>query len=43
MAGMSRTGVRHVESGKFQPTLITLLKIAEALNANLPRLIAGAK
>jgi len=43
MAGMSRTGIRHVESGKFNPTLYTLLKIATALDVNLPLLIGRAQ
>ncbi len=42
-AGLSRTGVRHVESANFRPTLYTLLKIAEAQNLNLSRLIARAQ
>ena len=43
MAGLSRTGIRHVESGHFKPTLYTLLKIADAQNLNLPRLLAQAQ
>ena len=41
-AGLSRTGIRHVESGNFKPTLYTLLKIAEALGISLSRLIQRA-
>jgi len=43
MAEMSRTGIRHVESSQFNPTLYTLLKIAEALKVSLPRLIGRAE
>ena len=43
MAEMSRTGIRHVESGQFNPTLYTLLKIATALKVSLPRLIGRAE
>lgn len=43
LANMSRTGVRHVESAKFYPTLYTLLNMATALKLNLPRLIARAE
>jgi transcriptional regulator with XRE-family HTH domain len=42
-AGMSRTGIRHVESAKFHPTLYTLLKIATALEIELPRLLRIAQ
>jgi len=42
-AGLSRTGVRHVESANFNPTLYTLLKIAEAQSLNLPELIVRAQ
>jgi transcriptional regulator with XRE-family HTH domain len=38
-AGLSRTGIRHIESAQFKPTLYSLLKIAEALRLNLPRVI----
>lgn len=43
MAGMSRTGIRHIESGVFQPTLYSLLKISAALRVNLPRFIRKAQ
>ncbi len=43
MAGMSRSGVRHVEGGEIKPTLYTLLKIAEALNLNLSEVLAKAR
>lgn len=42
MAGISRTGLRHVESGNYRPTLYTLLKIAEAVNVDLAKTIARA-
>jgi hypothetical protein len=35
--------LRHVESGKFRPTLHTLLKMAEALDLDLPNLLANAQ
>ncbi|MFC5050123.1 helix-turn-helix transcriptional regulator [Rubritalea spongiae] len=35
MAGVSRTGLRHVESLDTNPTLYSLLKIARALSINL--------
>jgi len=40
MADISRTGLRHVESLKFHPTLYTLLKIARALEVDLPEIIS---
>ena len=43
MAGMSRSGVRHVEGGEIRPTLYTLLKIAEALNLNLSEVLAKGR
>ena len=42
MAGLSRTGIRHIESGLFKPTLYSLLKIAEALRLDLPGLLREA-
>ena len=38
-AGVSRTGLRHVESGDINPTLYTLLKISKALNCRLSQLL----
>ncbi|XHR28473.1 MAG: helix-turn-helix transcriptional regulator [Chthoniobacteraceae bacterium] len=43
LAGLSRTGIRHIESGQFKPTLYSLLKIAEALGLDLSRLIRQAQ
>ncbi len=40
IADISRTGLRHVESLKYNPTLYTLLKIAKALDADLSEIIA---
>jgi putative transcriptional regulator len=34
LAGISRTGLRHVESLETNPTLYSLLKIAKALQAD---------
>ncbi|GEM_PF-1523513 len=42
-AGLSRTGIRHIESGLFKPTLYSLLKVSEALGVDLPRLIRKAQ
>ena len=39
MTGLSRTGVRHIESGKFKPTLYSLLKMSEALGLDLWRMM----
>lgn len=41
-AGLSRTGVRHVEGGNFKPTLYTLLKLADALGVDICTLIREA-
>jgi transcriptional regulator with XRE-family HTH domain len=38
-AGISRTGLRHIESLATNPTLYSLLKIAKALNIDLVRLL----
>jgi len=43
MAGLSRTGVRHVESGQFRPTLYTLLKLADALDLDFSGLLRKAR
>ena len=40
MAGLSRTGVRHVESLETNPTLSSLLKIANALGLDLAAIIS---
>ncbi len=41
LTGLSRSGIRHVESGETSPTLYSLLKIASALNVKLGRLIGS--
>ena len=38
-AGLSRTGVRHIESLETNPTLYSLLKLSKALGLNLGELI----
>ena len=32
LSGISRTGLRHIESLEISPTLYSILKLAEALN-----------
>lgn len=39
MAGISRTGLRHIEPLETNPTLHSLLRIAKALEVNLAELI----
>ena len=39
LAGLSRSGLRHLEDGETNPTLYSLLKIAGALNVKIGRLI----
>ncbi|TVP80871.1 MAG: XRE family transcriptional regulator [Puniceicoccaceae bacterium] len=39
MASLSRTGLRHIESGEISPTLYSLLKISAALETDLATLI----
>jgi transcriptional regulator with XRE-family HTH domain len=39
MAGLSRTGLRHMESGNINPTLYTFLKVAGALKIDFPELM----
>ncbi len=41
--GLHRTSIGQIESGKIQPTLLTCLKIAEALNVDLGKLICDAQ
>jgi transcriptional regulator with XRE-family HTH domain len=43
LAGLSRTGIRHIESGKFRPTLYSLLKVSEALKVDLASMIKKAQ
>lgn len=40
MAGLSRTGLRHIEAGTSNPTLHSLLKIAKALEVDLATLLS---
>jgi len=35
MAGISRTGLRHIESLETNPTLYSLLRVANALDVDL--------
>ncbi|MCH7227224.1 helix-turn-helix domain-containing protein [Haloferula sp. A504] len=39
MAGISRTGLRHIESLQTSPTLYSLLRIARALRVDLADLL----
>jgi DNA-binding XRE family transcriptional regulator len=39
LTGLSRTGIRHLESGNIHPTLYTLSKVSMALKVNLGRLV----
>lgn len=39
IAGMSRSGLRHLESGENNPTLYSLLRIARALEIKLGPLL----
>jgi len=39
LTGMSRTGLRHIESLETSPTLYSLLKIAKALGLDLRDLL----
>lgn len=39
LSGMSRSGIRHFESGDTNPTLYSLLKIGRALGVNLGRVV----
>ena len=39
LSGLSRTGIRHIESLETSPTLASLLKYSHALNLDLRELI----
>lgn len=39
MAGISRTGLRHIESLETSPTLHSLLRLAKALDVDLAKLL----
>ena len=41
MAGLSRSGIRHLEDGENSPTLYSLLRISKALNVKIGRLIGS--
>jgi len=41
MAGISRTGLRHIESQGASPTLYSVLKLAKALDLDLGEVLAG--
>ena len=41
LAGLSRSGLRHLERGETNPTLYSLLKIGAALNLKIGRLIGA--
>jgi transcriptional regulator with XRE-family HTH domain len=43
LAGISRTGLRHVESKETSPTLYSLLKISNALGIDLAELLVRAR
>ena len=42
-SGISRTMIHHLESGKRNPTLITVHALASALALDLPSLMANAQ
>lgn len=39
LSGLSRSGIRHFESGDTNPTLYFLLKIGKALEVNVGRIV----
>jgi len=39
MAGISKTGSRHIESFETNPTLYSLLRVANALDVNLASML----
>jgi transcriptional regulator with XRE-family HTH domain len=41
MAGISRTGLRHIESLETNPTLYSLLRVTHALGIDLADLLRG--
>jgi transcriptional regulator with XRE-family HTH domain len=43
LAGMSRGGIRHVESGQFRPTLYTLLRMTDALGLDFLAILKKAQ
>jgi DNA-binding XRE family transcriptional regulator len=43
IAGLSRTGLRHIEAGTVHPTLPNVIRIANALEVPLHELFASCK
>ena len=43
MAGLSRTGLRHIESLQINPTLYSLLRLAKALELDLAVILSSEK
>lgn len=41
LTGLSRSGIRHLESGETNPTFYSLLKISRALNVKIGRVIGS--
>ena len=41
LTGLSRSGIRHLESGETNPTLYSLLRIALALRLKLGRVLGA--
>lgn len=41
LAGMSRSGIRHLEDRETSPTLYSLLKISKALNVKIGRVLGS--
>ena len=41
LTGLSRSGIRHLESGETNPTLYSLLKIAKALDVKAGRVLGS--
>lgn len=39
LAGISRTGLRHIESGSVSPSLVNVLRLAKALDLSLEDLM----
>ena len=41
IAGLSRTGLRHIEAGEVQPSFANVVRLAQALELPLNELIRG--
>ena len=39
LAGISRTGLRHIESGSVSPSLVNVLRLAKAMDLSLEDLM----